>query len=303
MPRSYYDELHDKYSDILINKAGTRYERLAAIVFKILSESNVVIHDVSMRGESDVSHQIDVKISRDGLESHTLIECKDYDVSGNKIGLDVVRNFSSVIDDAGPAQGIILTCNGFTRDAAKFAKWKGIKLCVLRAHNDEDWDGFIKEVRIRIMYIIPLNPEVTMVISDKDEHEKMADLAANALAEGGGVHSTDRIFFSDGNNNVQFNEFLTKKMNDAINFEENRDLIEIEVPSDGWRLTDGGGRVVKFDSMKLKFQVGKDLRESIVTSSRIAELILKGFGDDDIIIWDDQLSRFKIDPDTGEVVQ
>jgi hypothetical protein len=39
MSRSRYDELHDKYDTILTTKSGTRYERLAAIVFKELEES------------------------------------------------------------------------------------------------------------------------------------------------------------------------------------------------------------------------------------------------------------------------
>jgi hypothetical protein len=61
MSRSRYDELHDKYD---ATKSGTRYERLAAMVFKVLEESTAVIHDVSLLGESDVSHQIDVQDSR-----------------------------------------------------------------------------------------------------------------------------------------------------------------------------------------------------------------------------------------------
>jgi hypothetical protein len=60
MSRSRYDELHDKYDAILTTKSGTRYEHLAAMVFKALEESTAVIHDLSLLGESDVSHQIDV---------------------------------------------------------------------------------------------------------------------------------------------------------------------------------------------------------------------------------------------------
>jgi hypothetical protein len=35
MARSRYDDLNDKYHALLSTKAGTRYERLAAIVFKV----------------------------------------------------------------------------------------------------------------------------------------------------------------------------------------------------------------------------------------------------------------------------
>jgi hypothetical protein len=36
--RSKYDELHDRFHAILSTKAGTRYEMLAAMVFKSLED-------------------------------------------------------------------------------------------------------------------------------------------------------------------------------------------------------------------------------------------------------------------------
>ena len=38
-----------------------------------------------------------------------------------------------------------------------------------------------------------------------------------------------------------------------------------------------------------------------ITSDRIAELILSGFGENDIIIFGDQLEGRKIDPETGAI--
>jgi hypothetical protein len=38
MARSRYDELHDRFVTAATSKAGTRYERLAAIVLKILND-------------------------------------------------------------------------------------------------------------------------------------------------------------------------------------------------------------------------------------------------------------------------
>ena len=96
--RSRYDELHDRYNTILTTKGGTRYEILAAFVFKALEEQTV-IHDLSLMGESEVAHQIDVLIERNGVKRRVLIECKDFDISGEKIGLDIIRNFRSVLED------------------------------------------------------------------------------------------------------------------------------------------------------------------------------------------------------------
>lgn len=78
MARSRYDELHDKYERIATTKAGTRYERLAALAFKILKDRDVVIHDLKLVGETGVEHQIDVRIDSNGTPRHLLVECKDF---------------------------------------------------------------------------------------------------------------------------------------------------------------------------------------------------------------------------------
>jgi restriction endonuclease Mrr len=74
-----------------------------------------------------------------------LIECKDFDISGDKIGLDIIRNFRSVLEDTKADEGVVVTCNGFTTDAQKYAA-KGVKLLVLRAFERADMVGRIKTV-------------------------------------------------------------------------------------------------------------------------------------------------------------
>lgn len=123
--RSRYDELHDKYHQIITTKGGTRYERLAAMVFKALEERNVVIHDLKLSGQDpEVKHQIDVSVEIGGAIKRVLVECKDFDVSGDKVGLDIIRNFRSVLEDTKADEGIVITCNGFTEDAQKYARSK-----------------------------------------------------------------------------------------------------------------------------------------------------------------------------------
>ena len=83
--RSRYDELHDKYHKILTTKAGTRYEQLAALVFKALESKNAVIHDMELAGEDpQVKHQIDVTVEIAGKTRRAIIECKDFDISGER---------------------------------------------------------------------------------------------------------------------------------------------------------------------------------------------------------------------------
>jgi hypothetical protein len=128
MPKSRYDELHDKYFALLSAKAGTRYERLAAMVFKILHASDAVVHDLRLVRDSSVAHQIDVQLTVHGMRRRVVVECKDYDLSGDKVGLDIIRSFWAVVADTGADEGYIITCNAFTDDARRFAKAKNLKL-------------------------------------------------------------------------------------------------------------------------------------------------------------------------------
>jgi Restriction endonuclease len=161
--RSRYDELHNKYHKILTTKSGTRYERLAALVFKALEEQNAIIHDLKLAGDDpEVKHQIDVTIEIEGVPKRKIIECKDFDVSGEKVGLGIVRNFRSVVEDTKADEGIILSCNGFTEDAKKYALSKSIKLAVLRLFETRDIDGRITKIIVGIIFQRPTNPKVSL---------------------------------------------------------------------------------------------------------------------------------------------
>ena len=160
MTNSRYDAIHDKYARILTTKGGTRYERFAVIVFKSLEENRVVIRDVRLIGASDVAHQFDVSIQSNGRPRRVIIECKDFDLSGQRVGLEIIRNFWAVWSDTKANEAIVLTCTGFTSDAAKFAKAKGIKLAVLRAFEDSDWEGRFRTIVLQIIAINRSNYEM-----------------------------------------------------------------------------------------------------------------------------------------------
>ena len=66
---------------------------------------------------SGVEDQIDVTIDYKGKPRRILMECKDYDISGDKVGLGVVRDFVGVITDVKPDEAVIITCNDFTAEA------------------------------------------------------------------------------------------------------------------------------------------------------------------------------------------
>ena len=302
MSRSSYDELHDNYHAIMTTKAGTRYERLAAMVFKALQEQRAVIHDLSLLGESDVSHQIDVQMEVDGQKRRTIIECKDFDISGGKVGLDIVRNFWAVIDDTKADEGIIITCNGFTADAAKYAKAKNVKLAVLRKHEEKDWAGRIRTIVVQLIAVSPANARMGIVVPNDAERDYFME-AAKSLPNPGGMSISDPVWMVKNQERVQINEFLSKHVHNAIPLKGNDtpDKASVRVESEGWKIQIAGHRPITFDSINIEFDIRRDEMESVITSRRVAELLLSGFRGADVIIFGDQLERRKIDPETGIV--
>jgi len=59
---------------------------------------------------------------------------------------------------------------------------------------------------------------------------------------------------------------------------------------------------IPFEGIVVKFDVDEERHTLEMVSTRIAELVLSGFGADDIIIFGDQIERHAIDPDTGRVL-
>jgi hypothetical protein len=77
-------------------KEGTKYERLTAIVFKILDDGGLVVHDMKLSGDGkEASHQIDVSASYHHMQRRVLVECKDY--ASDSVGIDVIRDFNGAL--------------------------------------------------------------------------------------------------------------------------------------------------------------------------------------------------------------
>jgi hypothetical protein len=297
---SRFDELHDRYHAILTTKTGTRYERLAALVFKILEDRNVVIHNVKLIGDSAVAHQIDISIEVNGARRRVIIECKDFDLSGKKVGLEVVRNFRSVIEDTNADEGIVLTCTGYTKDALQYAKAKNIKLAVLREIRGGDLEGLIQAVHVDIHIQRDVNHAATIAMNQTNRDLFASELAAIGIQRG--IHKVHPVYFVKGDERVQYTDFLSKELNQRKAIKNAEGRWEVVTPPEGWSLQVADGPLVQFDYMKTSFDEHTLTVPIRVTSDRIAELLLTGLGDDDIIIFGDQLERRKIDPESGEIL-
>lgn len=155
-----------------------KYEQLVQSIYQeILAKEGVenvqVDHDVKVRGRSGVEHQIDVlwRFKQAGMEHTVLIECKNY---AKALNLEKVRNFFAVIFDIGNCQGVMATKTGYQSGAAKFAEFYGIAQKLVREPNEDDWEGKVQDIVVKIIPKQVVSNErnpliATFAISGKDE--------------------------------------------------------------------------------------------------------------------------------------
>jgi len=296
--RSKYDDLHDRLDPIGTTKKGTRYERLVALVQKTLDETAGVSHDLRLVGEdTQVKHQIDVTITKDNQQRRVLIECKDFDISGEPVGLGIIRDFFGVVDDVKPDEAIVITCNGFTEDARRYAKGKNIKLAVLRVHRPEDDEGTIKSVEVTSEISIPYDYKANIKFVDA------AGLAAFGAA-GEADRSSPIFLLRPGRGPTQLVEALDELFNDPV-------LAKDEVLEDGTRrkvvtldgcsVQRGDDTSIPIEGVTIGYRLATETR-TFVVHAPIVSLILTPVGEDtDLLIYEETLKRYRIDAETGEV--
>lgn len=302
MARSRYDELHDRFVSAATSKAGTRYERLAAIVLKVLNDQQRVIHDLRLLGESDVKHQIDVTIEADGKARRVLVECKDFDISGDPVGLGIIRDFFGVVSDVKPDEAVVVTCNDFTADARKYAAAKGIKLATLREHEVPEGHARIRRVEMTMIVSWPEARGVRFIL-DGTEADLGSKLAADRAAAGLHPSNTsiwDPVFVNlpDGRR-IQVLELLNEHLND--NPDRTAGLHEKSISMKGATLEieERGG--IPLSSIVLTYEFATAEPQVMSWATRVAALIVAGLGDENYVIFEDDLRRFTI-RDDGEVV-
>lgn len=298
---SKYDRIHDEYWIASSKKSGSRYEKLVASVLKSLRSSDVVVHDVRMLGDSGVKHQIDVNIEVAGKPKRVLIECKDFDISGKKVGLSIIRDFWSVADDIRPDESLVITCIGFTRDARKFAKSKGIKLAVLREFLESDWTGRIRTIELTIPFWEVTEPSrVFFHFTDQEYIDKLAaDLKSIGISTFG-FWRGQPVYINLPDRRMQVTSFVQKLLEEHPRDKPGPASLRIRFQHTTLEVDDLGG--VPVEAFELDFDIIHSEHFLSITSDRIARLILEGFGDNDIIIFDDILRRMDIDEETGEII-
>jgi hypothetical protein len=301
------DLIYDEYVADEKLKSGTKYEVLAAIVFKALARQHKVVHDLRLSGAGKhTNHQIDVTVERrDGERLRMIIECRHLFPTSRRptIRLANVRDFASVVRDLQPDQGLMLTTVGYTRDARMYAEEQAIALAVLRAARDEDTEGLLKELRIRANYSASPPPTLTWIARDDAERERVRPLLEARAGEREQRWSAVTYFYEeDGTPAETLHEVLVpifkRIWHEQPEVDSGREMLS------GVRWLDIRGvrvAVVGFD-----WEHGDDIDFSeeyvISLGDRVAKLVLQTVGGAlDFVIYDRDLMTFEVGPG-GEIV-
>jgi hypothetical protein len=305
MNKSRYDDIHDRFLDpAATKKAGVKYERLAAIVAKCFGPAAIVRHDQRYSGTAEVSTQIDVTLDRGDGARRILLECKDFDVSGDPVEVKVVRDFYAVWKDLGAEEAWIVTCNDFTSPARKWAKAHRIKLAVLREFRESDWEGRVREIHVNLTIAsLAGPPRVTFGVGSQDaERELVALFSADAgdmVKSGDVVKVEPEIVYADGTV-VGFGKLI----NDLPLLHQNAGPQHHEFAMSGARLrSPRAGKEVELQKIAMDYNVVRPEQKIVVKAPGIATLLAQGFGEGDMVIWDTTLQRFDIDADSGTVTE
>ena len=160
------------------------YEALVKDIYEALGKASGGIecwgNRCKVEGPPGVFHQVDVLTSHTvGMHEYTTaISCK---YLNKKVGLPVVRDWDRVVEDAGLNKGVIVSKMGFTKPAREYASAKGVGLVELRKPLDEDWSGYIREIRIMLTVAQPPVVSIKLHITVPRGHAVGESLASGHL--------------------------------------------------------------------------------------------------------------------------
>ena len=145
----------------------------------------------------------------------------------------------------------------------------------------------------------PLNP--SQIYSSKKTRFRSSNKAKQAAGIDGGLGSEQDAYFEMPDGSRQHvNELLTIAMNDAMALQK-EGLARCVFKPEGRKLLIGGTEV-PYLGIIIDFQIITESETRDFVSERIAELIVEGAGDADIVIFDDQIQRRRIDENTGQIL-
>lgn len=122
----------------------SKYKKIVAQIHKTLSPNANITHNDKILGfESKILRQIDVSIRQKigPYEILIIVQCKDYT---NKVDINDVGEFITVIKDIRANKGVVVSNSGFTEGAINLAKENNVSLCSVFDAQNKDWSTIVK---------------------------------------------------------------------------------------------------------------------------------------------------------------
>ena len=121
-----------------------------------------------------------------------------------------------VIEDTDANEGIVITCNRFTSDAAKYAKSKGIKLAVLRLFETKDMVGRFHKVGVTFHVLSAAKPSVQLFISEDDGalfHKQIKEIGVQAE-----ISLRDQVFIVEEGQKFRYQQLCVRPGKEGYQF-------------------------------------------------------------------------------------
>lgn len=295
------DNIYDSHITNEKLKAGTKYERLAAVIYKVFEEDDVVIHDLRLRGEGKTAeHQIDVTIEKQDNKKRILVECKDYD---DVVGIGIIRDFYGAVAQIKPDDSIVVTTKGFTKGAVKFAKDESIKLAILKEFNEADWEGRLRRLVINMRMIFMDTPRITAWnIADPSRLDEVNAALGSNLGKKQETDTTETYFYNEnGDKTETFQQVLFPIFNSFQRVAGQTTKGKYEF--DKIRYIKLCGITVPVRGFDYEFNSHESVHTTVIDEgAKVATLLYKMLdGTIDTVIFDQQLEKWTFDED-GQVI-
>ncbi len=250
-------------------KEGSKYERLAALVYKVMDANADVVHHVILRASGNESdHEIDVAVYADGAEKTMLIECRD---RGRKVIKGEVRDFFGKLHQLKPDVGILLSPQGFTKGAVTFAKDEGIVLAEFRPVRDDD--SWVQTVRLEGHYFISGDPTVYDIEwADADEARQLEQALGKGTALR--VDPYSEVRDENGQSVGELRVVMTEAMTAAEQTPYQAGVVEDELRFPAPRTIEFNGVPTRVAALRYRFEVFEHVDVNVVHASGVAEMLL-----------------------------
>lgn len=175
-------------------KVGEGYERLSQKVWqeflKYKEDLDIEVKHNHIEQGKATKHQIDVywEVNRDNKIKKFLVEAKDH---ARPITKGEMGQFIATVNDIPESIGIFIARSGFQKGAIEFAKGYNIKIFELRDPKEEDFEGKMMRLELRICVKGSSKPCSSVVING---YEKIGKVLKDITEE------TIEIY--DKNNNI-----------------------------------------------------------------------------------------------------